>query len=417
MFCTAVAAAVLLFGAQRTADQGPSLYRTTWEAAGGSYAILHLTVRENGGAPAALAWSVVLDGRDDHVIVVTPGVERTEYSTIVGPLGAGAHSIELTRSPLWPAAESVAITRAVLTPIDASDPRAVVLAHAPVLGLRADTIGTASDLPLLMYVEDDRRNGDGWLRYSVIFSNEDGGTPAAALMARWGRTSDIELIYEVELNAGRVVQARYQGPDHRMLAPAAPEARPPRLNVITLNNMVLDRGAAAATVRPMPETVDLAGSGRERVMDRHAWIYRVMARELARERPPGVSDPRDFLYVDLKIDRLADAAVAAGARAVGGSTRWSDLGRPDYAVARTGEVRIAVPLPATEALEAVTVRCDSRPERAGAPRDGECHISLRRAFRLGADYRPGSALVAPGRLTLATGTSGDSAVTAASGRR
>ena len=36
------------------------------------------------------------------------------------------------------------------------------------------------------------------LRYSVVFSNEDGGTPSDRLMATWGRLTDIEYVYAVE---------------------------------------------------------------------------------------------------------------------------------------------------------------------------------------------------------------------------
>ena len=49
----------------------------------------------------------------------------------------------------------------------------------------------SAKLPLLMYAEDRRVNGTGVLRYSVIFSNEDGGTatPAksctASMRAAW----------------------------------------------------------------------------------------------------------------------------------------------------------------------------------------------------------------------------------------
>ena len=41
------------------------------------------------------------------------------------------------------------------------------------------------------------------LRYSVVFSNEDGGTPADRLLATWGRLTDIEYVYGVELDRRR----------------------------------------------------------------------------------------------------------------------------------------------------------------------------------------------------------------------
>ena len=59
-----------------------------------------------------------------------------------------------------------------------------------------------------MYAEDTRVDGTGVLRYSVIFSNEDGGTATPALLARWGRTTDIEMAYEEEWRGGKMVSAR-----------------------------------------------------------------------------------------------------------------------------------------------------------------------------------------------------------------
>src|SRR5919107_403390 len=72
------------------------------------------------------------------------------------------------------------------------------------------TIDDSNDLPLAMYAEDTRSDGPGVLRYSVIFSNEDGGTATPALLARWGRTTDIEMMYEEDWSEGRMVTAHYQ---------------------------------------------------------------------------------------------------------------------------------------------------------------------------------------------------------------
>ena len=57
------------------------------------------------------------------------------------------------------------------------------------------------------------------IEYSVVWSNEDGGTGASAglLMAQWGRTTDIEWIYRVEVDAkGRRVPGSgvFQSPNH-----------------------------------------------------------------------------------------------------------------------------------------------------------------------------------------------------------
>ena len=58
-------------------------------------------------------------------------------------------------------------------------------------------------------------------RYSVIFTNEDGGTPADRLMATWGRTTDIEYVYSVEVDRdGRDPRRGHAGPGAR--DPAVP---------------------------------------------------------------------------------------------------------------------------------------------------------------------------------------------------
>ena len=207
--------------------------------------------------------------------------------------------------------------------VTAGSPDSIVLAHTPTLGIRADTIGSASDIPLVLYVEDDRRDGRGWIRYSVIISHEDGGTPAPALMARWGRTTDIELIYEVEMDGTRLVQDRFQGPDHEVRAFAGPrEGQHPVLLIATLNNMFIDRGRSLASVRTVPRTVNLNRRTRESVMDDNPWIYPLMARELVAEKRIGtqIEDPRTFLYVEAGLT-LENAAVSVK---VGSDADWME---------------------------------------------------------------------------------------------
>ena len=402
--------AAVALAAQLVHEQpaSPVVHQERFRASAGAYGVLQITVEDSATLPPSAALTVLVDGRPEHVIVLTPGAGRTRYSTLLGPLGDGDHTVALTRSALWPTSPPIRITSVRVDVVAASDPRAAVLSHAPVLGVRADTIGTSSDLPLLMYVEDERTNGDGWLRYSVIFSNEDGGTPAVALMARWGRTTDIELIYEVELHGGRVTQARYQGPDHHMLAPSALGALPPAFTVVTLNNMVTDRGTSAASVRLVPEVVRLTDRSRESVMDERPWIHRVMARELLAERPPTVRDAREFVYVDVRLETTG-TAVAIGARNADGITRWSDRGRNDLAVARTGEARIAVPAGAGDPIVALVVRCDPSggPPATAERDDAQCAVHVRHALRLLNDFAPGPRTAIDRTITLNPGSSGD----------
>jgi len=259
----------------------------------------------------------------------------------------------------------------------------VVVSHAPSLWLRADTIGTSTDLPLVLYAEDTRVDGTGVLRYSFIFSNEDGGTATPALLARWGRTTDIEMAYEEEWKGGRMVAARYQAPDHHVLEYAGTrQSDHPMLIDATLNNVFLDRGRTAVRITMVPTLVNLESATRESVMDKAPWVYRRMADELQEEGKTAVyGDVREYLYVDAKLT-LSDAAVAAIARGEDGTWRSSDRGLKDLAVDRNGWVRIAIPA----SRRATDIGFVCYPAKA-AP--GRCRVEIGRVLSLADDYKPG----------------------------
>jgi hypothetical protein len=371
----------------------------------GDHIVLDLTVQDRASPDVASAAALVInvDGRDAQFVLLTPGSGRTAYDALLGPFDAGTHRITLERSALWawPADMEIASAQARVVAAAARD--ATILAYAPSLGIRADTIGTASDLPLLVYAEDLRREGKGWIRYSVILSHEDGGTPAPALMARWGRTTDIELVYEVELDGSRVTRDRFQGPDHEMRPFRGPrEGQHPYLLFATMNNMVVDRGRSLAAIRPLPYRVSLEGRTRESVMDDHKWTYRVMARELVAEQRIGseIEDPRDFFYIEANL-ALENAAVSAQAGSESSGWRESNRGRVDLAVNRNGWVRLAVPAPST--ATALRWNCQSKPGESTGP--ARCDVNWTRVFRLSADYLPGPNLIEPGRVRFGAGVS------------
>ena len=130
--------------------------------------------------PAATALDVTVDGAINTTVLIFGKVGHPTYTTLLHALTAGRHEIAVQPSPYWTWPPSAAPPR--LTAFAAPD--SVVVARAPSLWLRADTVGTSTDLPLVLYAEDMRVNGTGVLRYSFIFSNEDGGTATPALLAR-----------------------------------------------------------------------------------------------------------------------------------------------------------------------------------------------------------------------------------------
>jgi CheY-like chemotaxis protein len=184
------------------------------------------------GREAAVA-AVTLDGRVTQHIMLWAGEQRRRYPVFFGSLDPGKHSIDIARHHGFSAAGSkLEVHQAAFRQALPNDPYHDVLAHAPVLYARADTVGKFNDAPLLMYCE---RRGP-LLEYTVVFSNEDGGTATRALMARWGRTTDIEYLYRHWLDSGR---STIQAKDHKELAfTGRREGAHPVLLVATQNNMI-----------------------------------------------------------------------------------------------------------------------------------------------------------------------------------
>jgi hypothetical protein len=270
-------------------------------------------------------------------------------------------------------------------------------------------------VPLYAYVERLPGAGDeSTLRYSVVFSHEDGGTPTRALLARWGRTTDIEQVYDVTRSGARVVNEVFQGPDHVIRAfHGRRRGDAPVLLVATLNNMVTDRGRGVAAVRPVPAEVDLAGFTRESTMDARPWVYRVMETERAAEGRIAANAPVDDQWAKLAPDArehvyleaaltLEDTVAVAWVEDQAGRRYWSHYGRLPLAIERSARVRSAVavgPQPGS-AIAAAGWACLAAPDR---PATGRCDIDASRVFVLGADYRPGDNRTTAARAVLKTG--------------
>jgi hypothetical protein len=356
-----------------------------------------------------------VDGKPNCQILLLPGSGREHYDALVGPLPPGRHVLEMVGSDLWPADPRIVGTRLTARAATVADPDYDRLRFAPRLVLRADTIGEATDVPLLSYVEEDGVERGRRFRYTVVFSNEDGGTATRALMARWGRATDIELAYEVVVAPdGSLVSEVFQGPDHDLRPfKGRRSGAHPLLLVATLNNVFLDRGRGVALVAPAPIAVRPDAGTRESIMDAHPWAYRVMAKELEREGKlaPGrgqkremvIDDPRRYLYLEARL-RLEGAAVAARATLADGTSRTSHEGDGRLAIERDGWVRTAIRLGAADPpLASVAWECLPR----GDARDeARCEIEATRAFRLDDSYRVGPNLLEPAVLRLRGGESG-----------
>ena len=372
----------------------------------------------------AAVLTVTVDGRESQDLVLVRGAERAEYAITVGPAARGRHrvSVTLDREATAPVARDVVVESVRIVVIPEDDPRYVAAAYAPVLYERPDAQAAFSDLPLLLWYEVDALPSGRRIRYSVVFSNEDGGTPADRLMATWGRLTDIEYVYGVELDAaGRVVSELIQGDEHRIVPFRGRRlGRHPLLWVITQNNMVGESGVGRRRVAPAPFPFDLSSVSCEAVMDAQPWTYRVSSEEAHREgrvredAVPGskmVPDPRRFVYLEACAAlKDADLTFAVATRAGDGRIAWheSNGDEPRYRIRRTtsefpnGCFRGAVALPAgTRDADIAGVRFRAYTR---TPEEGENPLPpgvatarltrVNRLFRLAEDYSLGRTLLA-----------------------
>lgn len=359
--------------------------------------------KEGSEAPLCDA---LIDGKLNQNVVIFRGERRWVYRVFLGRFTPGKHDLELRRNPQWSAPHAgLKLESADLSELSSSDPDYLAILHAPILMARADTIGRYSDLPLLMWYEDLLVNNGNLLQYSIIFTNEDGGTATDALMARWGRTTDIEYIYRVQFDsAGKIVKETFQAPDHKDQEFHGEKiAAHPVLLDATLNNVFSDRGNTPVQYRMLPFRVDLSDGSRERVMDMNPWTYGLSAQEMTREgktREYGVdsgtkiSDPRNYLYLEFNSDNKGCGLVAWAK--LEGDPRWysSHRGHLDSSVVRSGWARTAIELPpgiVSRKVEQVALEClDLRDPRTYESTSRPLARITRavRGFTLSSDYTP-----------------------------
>jgi len=338
----------------------------------------------------SVALTVSVDGTYSQHLQLVRGAPA-DYRIALGPVTKGAHRLAIDRDAALSAAGAGPATIDLVdvvfyNPGQSGDYTA--LSMAPIVYARPNTVGRFTDLPLIMWYEIVPTPRGRQFRYSVIFSNEDGGTQTDRLMATWGRTTDIEFVYGVELgDRGQILAEEFQGPGHEVPAfTGQHEARHPLLWVSTDNNMVSESGPTRIRYRLVPQKFDLTNQSREAVMDANPWTYAIASVEMRREgkvvddAPPGLNkipDPRRFVYVEA-CGHVGNAALSLS---VGTSSRqsqsqsqsllaWtaSDRGLPQYRIIRDGCFTIATPLPAgthPADIRALRVQAFERPPAAG----------------------------------------------------
>ena len=361
----------------------------------------------------AVALKLFVDGVYSQHLLLTQGERPSEYRVMLGSLSTGQHRLTLERDTARSSRDTGAVSFGAITvrTFGPGAPEYAWLSRAPILHARPGTVERFSDVPLVMYVEATPNQTNSY-RYTVIFTNEDGGTPTDRLMATWGRTTDIEYVYGVGPGATSdpARNEEIQAKEHELLPFKGPRAGThPLLWVSTDNNMVSDTGPTdVVRFAPAPQLVSLDNTSREAVMDKNPWMYAVMSAEIAREGridaaaaagSGKIPDPRRFAYLEGCAD-VTDATLAfdIGLRAAASAISWNATDRGDtrFRIARAGCFRAAVPLPVGAAptqIAAIRVRAYTRPARQGEPAlaPGSGRVVLQRintVFMLDNAYRP-----------------------------
>lgn len=353
-----------------------------------------------GSEAAALV--VMVDGAYNQDVLLWAGDRFYEYQIMLGRLSKGRHTVSVALNEARSAAtarraEVKALHR--LVPLASAEfaEEEFAVAHAPILYARANTFDHFTDIPLLMYYELLRDGAATLVRYTVVFTNEDGGTQTAALFARWGRGTDIEWVYEVRVLRGKVVAETFQGVRHetKNFNGQRTGGEHPLLAVASDNNNFSDLACSAVRFAPLPIRARLEAATRESVMDAYPATYRAMTEELQREgrisdTPSDintVADPREYLYVEAASEQ-SGAAVAFDVKLKGSPEVFkSDMGAPPLRIERSGYYRTGIRLPkgfAPESIESVTARCHSHPSTASG---GTCgRLQLVRVLVLRPDF-------------------------------
>ncbi|UGQ11817.1 hypothetical protein LO772_34475 [Yinghuangia sp. ASG 101] len=402
-------------------------------------AFVRLTVAAPGvdwgtaGAESAVV-QLLVDGKPSADVVVF-GATPTERSFALGALAKGRHHLTLRfAADRSPAGAVVRVSRVHTETLGSGHRDFAAAANAPVMYGRNGAGGpfenAVTDTPVLAWHQEApaATAGHRVLTYTVVWTNEDGGTSTPALMARWGRTTDIEWAYRVEVDERGVAvpgTAFFQSANHGNTPfTGRYENGHPLLQTCTLNNNMCDtvdnpmRFPLTATER----LDEPALTSREEMVDRHPWVYTVMTDEVRREgkvvaEPPAatttlIADPRDYLYAVVRKTTSPPApgvvgwvGVTLGVRLKGDPTLYrSDNGHADWSLSRDDPAATTVRLPAgakaSDIAEIVAIRTVY-----GADTGSSVTVNaVNRAFLLTADDRPDRALPVafdPATLTAA----------------
>ncbi len=355
------------------------------------------------------ALSISIDGHYDQHLFLLHGSLEAEYRVLIGPLGAGEHTLEISWDRAWARDldDVPEVSGVDLGGVNRPDPNLEPFLRSPILYLRKDALGAFRAVPLVLYWETE---GSSRISYTVVFSGKEGGAGDERLMARWGRTTDIRWCYSFSRNSHGVEEFFAARDDHSLPFHGEHEGSHPILYGVSATNDFSDRTSDAAPVRlrMAPVEATIRNTSREAVMDQHPWTYMTMARELEREgkiESPGdprtarISDPRNYAYIEACAQQRGTEIYFD--ILLRGQSRWysSDHSDASSRIERSGCFRSAIELPpGTRADDLQLLRINCLP--AALPEDGKPVsspraeiLSVNKVFFLTPEYRPGGNLL------------------------
>jgi hypothetical protein len=387
------------------------------------------------GAEAAVI-NVFVDGRHDTDVVI-PFAHPIERRYLLGSMHGGRHQLILrfADDSSAPGVDTAVVSRLHVSTVTRHDPSYLAAKYTPVLyGRNLPDYGgpldnARSDTPLVAWHDVYPADVPGHIimQISYVWSNEDGGTNTPQLMARWGRTTDIEWIYRVELDQqGRRVPGSdtFQAPNHTTTYfHGRYEGAHAVLDTCTENNNVCDTVddpmrfylAAQQTVPP--------NRPREAIMDANPWTYQVMTAEMRREGKieatpspdtAAMSDQRNYLFLAVKKNTvpatndgsswvgLSVGVTLRGSARVYRSDHLGTGGATDWSIQRDLPAATTVELPSGTTAADVTSIVAYRVVNGSADPGNAVHVTgIIRGFLLGADYLPGASFLTwRGSVTL-----------------
>lgn len=386
-------------------------------------AFLHATVSAQGVSWAepkneSAVVSAYVDGHyATDIVIMSSGPVTRQFA--LGSLGVGRHTLRLhyavhrSRS----LAGVAKLEDIGFRTVPSTSPAYAAARYAPVLyGRNVKVSGgrfqnNHTDTPLVAWhqVLPAANPRHSVIEYSVMWSNEDGGTSSPALMAQWGRTTDIEWVYRVEINAkGKRVpgSGMFQAALHQTKTfNGRYDGTHPLLETCTSNNNMCAKIDDPMRFALSTRDVLPADQPREHEMDIHPWTYQVMAREMVREHKiaespgdpstPAVSDQRNYVYV--AVDHVTDppgsaagVGLAVDVELQGDPTTYtSNHAIPAWSINRNGPAATTVELPVgTTAADVAAISVRRVP--IGTTDNGASLTvtDLDRALFLGSGYQP-----------------------------